>query len=69
MPEQKIVLTIDEDSAITAKTSGFKGESCLEALDKLMDLEGLVCSVKKTDEYNQQLVGKTSQIQSLKGRS
>ncbi len=69
MPEQKIVLTIDEDGAITAKTSGFKGESCLEALDELMDLEGLACRVKKTDEYHQQLVGKTSQIQSLKGRS
>lgn len=54
MPEQKIVITIDEEGAINAKTSGFKGESCLEALDELLDLEGSVTQLKKTDEYHQQ---------------
>ena len=54
MPEQKITLTIDEEGSITAKTSGFKGESCLEALDELLDLDGNVSSVKKTDEFHQQ---------------
>lgn len=69
MSEQKITLTIDDDGAITAKTSGFKGESCLEALDELLSLEGVVSSVKKTDEYYQQRTQKTNRVQSLKGKS
>lgn len=54
MPEQKIVITIDEEGGLTAKTSGYKGESCLEALDELLNLEGTVTSLKKTDEFHQQ---------------
>lgn len=69
MPEEKITLTIDEDGAITAKTSGFKGESCLEALDKLLNLEGVVSSVKKTDEYHQQQIRKVARVQSVKQSS
>ena len=69
MPEQKITLTIDEDGAITAKTSGFKGESCLDALDELLNLEGVVSSVKKTDEYHQQQIVKVARVQSVKGQS
>ena len=69
MPEQKITLTIDDDGAITAKTSGFKGESCLEALDELLSLEGVVSNVKKTDEYHQQQTKQTTRVQSLKGKS
>lgn len=53
MPEQRVIITIDEDGGFTAKTSGFKGESCLEALDELLDLEGVVSSMKKTDEFHQ----------------
>ncbi len=68
MPEQKITLTIDDDGAISAKTSGFKGESCLEALDELLDLEGVVSGVKKTDEYHQQQAQPASRVQSLKGK-
>lgn len=68
MPEQKITLTIDDDGAITAKTSGFKGESCLEALDELLNLEGVVSDVKKTDEYHQQQIQQTTRVQSLKGK-
>lgn len=68
MPEQKITLTIDEDGAISAKTSGFKGESCLEALDELLNLEGAVSSVKKTDEYHQQQTQQTTRAQSLRGK-
>ncbi|MBB1505395.1 DUF2997 domain-containing protein [Pseudoalteromonas sp. SG41-1] len=52
MPEQKIVITIDDDGVITAKTAGFKGESCLEALEDLLELNGVVGEVKKTDEYH-----------------
>lgn len=69
MPEQKITLTIDDDGVISAKTSGFKGDSCLEALDDLLNLEGVVSSVKKTDEYHQQQIQQTTKVQSLKGKS
>ena len=31
MPEQKIIVTIDSEGSLSAKTSGFKGEACLEA--------------------------------------
>ncbi|MDO6639736.1 DUF2997 domain-containing protein [Shewanella sp. 5_MG-2023] len=54
MPEQQITLTIDEEGAITAKTNGFKGEACLEALEEILgDTTGLI-QVKTTDEYHQQ---------------
>ncbi|MFV7667819.1 DUF2997 domain-containing protein [Shewanella algae] len=69
MPEQKITLTIDDDGAISAKTCGFKGESCLEALDKLLNLDGVVSNIKKTDEYHQQQTQQANRVQSLKGKS
>ena len=66
MPEQKIVITIDGEGGVTAKTSGFKGESCLEALDDLLDLNGVVCKVKKTDEYRQKQSVLQKQVQKMK---
>ncbi|MCJ8314623.1 MAG: DUF2997 domain-containing protein [Saccharospirillaceae bacterium] len=54
MPEQQITLTIDEEGAITAKTAGFKGKSCLEALEKLLGNTTDIIQVKTTDEYHQQ---------------
>lgn len=69
MPEQKIVLTIDDEGGIIAKTSGFKGESCLKALDELLKLEGVVSQIKKTDEYYQQEVKTIAHNQTLKGKS
>ncbi|MDO6683766.1 DUF2997 domain-containing protein [Oceanobacter sp. 5_MG-2023] len=69
MPEQKIVITIDDDGVIIAKTAGFKGESCLEALDDLLNLNGVVGEVKKTDEYHQLQAVKKTHIQTIKGRS
>lgn len=60
MPEQKITITIDDEGGITAKTSGFKGETCLGALEELLEIDGVVSSVKKTDEYHQsQLLNQT----------
>lgn len=56
MPEQRIVITIDEQGAITAKTSGFKGESCIDELEKVLAVDVSVASLKKTDEFHQQLV-------------
>jgi hypothetical protein len=40
--------------SLTAKTNGFKGEACLEALEEILgDTTGLI-QVKTTDEYHQQ---------------
>jgi len=53
MPEQRIVVNIDESGKISAETFGFKGEVCVDALEELLgdiaDLE----SITKTDEYYQ----------------
>ncbi len=65
MPEQRIVLTIDDDGGISAKTSGFKGESCLDALDALLELDGVVTDLKKTDEYHQKQVLNQSRVQKV----
>jgi hypothetical protein len=69
MPEQKIVIIIDDDGAITAKTAGFKGESCLSALDELLELNGAVGEVKKTDEYHQAQDVRKAHIHTIKKRS
>ena len=53
MPEQKVILTIDDQGKITAKTDGFKGEACLEAVESLLEQELNVVNIKKTDEYFQ----------------
>jgi len=53
MPEQQVILSIDEEGKITAKTHGFKGEACLDAVEELFDQELNIISVKKTDEYFQ----------------
>ena len=52
MPQQKITITIDEDGKIIAKTSGFKGEVCVEALQDIMGADELFMSFEKTDEFN-----------------
>ena len=36
MKEERIVVTIDADGAMTAKTSGIKGERCIEELEALL---------------------------------
>ena len=69
MPEQRIVITIDEEGGIEAKTSGFKGEACLEALNTLLELDGTVAQVKKTDEYHQKAErAQKRHIEQKKGR-
>ncbi|MGR5407622.1 DUF2997 domain-containing protein [Vibrio sp. PNB22_8_1] len=67
MPEQKVVITIDQDGAVSAKTSGFKGDTCLAALDELLDLDGAVTQVKKTDEYHQSQSQPQSRTQKIQG--
>lgn len=66
MPEQKITITIDDEGSITAKTSGFKGEACLDALDEILEMEGVVSNAKKTDEYYQQQSKNQTRIQTNK---
>lgn len=68
MAEQRITLTIDEQGSTTAKTQGFKGETCLEALEVLLDLEGNVTSLKKTDEFHQQVTAHSRMVLSQRGR-
>jgi len=55
MAEQKITLIIDEDDAISAKTQGFTGNACLDALDEIMDVQP-VTSIRTTDEFNHNVV-------------
>lgn len=68
MPEQRITLTIDEQGSITAKTSGFKGETCLEALEELLGKDMPLVDIKKTDEFHQSAQAKT-QVPITQGRS
>ncbi len=68
MPEQKVVVTIDDDGGLTAKTSGFKGETCMAALDELLSLDGVISHVKTTDEYHQEQVLKSRRTQQVKGK-
>ena len=52
MAEQKITLIIDEEGAVSAKTEGFKGETCLAALEQLLEEQPIATS-RTTDEFNQ----------------
>jgi hypothetical protein len=54
MPEQRIVITIDEEAVVTAKTEGFKGKACIEALNELLAIDNQISVFKKTDEFHQQ---------------
>ncbi len=58
MPEQRIVLTIDEEGAVTAKTDGFYGEACIEAVADILEEQVNIKLLKKTDDFN-----KTQSIQ------
>jgi len=66
MAEQQITITIDENGKIDASTSGIKGEMCLSELQELLDDLDNLQSVKKTDEYFQQVEIKNKNI--LKGK-
>ena len=67
MAEQTITITIDENGKINAETIGIKGEMCLNELQELLEEEGDLLSIKKTDEYFQQQIVKTqNKIQNKK---
>lgn len=62
MAEQRITIIIDENGKIDASTSGIKGEMCLSELQELLDDLDNLQSVKKTDEYFQQVKIKNKTI-------
>ena len=51
MAEQKITLIIDEEGTISAKTDGFQGEACIDALEELLDAM-TITQVRTTDDYH-----------------
>ena len=53
MPEQRIVVEIDENGKINAKTDGIKGEVCIAELQELLGEIADLESIDKTDEYSQ----------------
>ncbi len=55
MKEEKIIIDIDENGKILAKTEGMTGEMCMDELNNLMkDIADLGnASVKKTDDFYQ----------------
>jgi hypothetical protein len=55
MAEQKIVITIDENGSVHAKTDGFQGSDCLDALDELLELDGMVSDMKKPMNTNRKV--------------
>lgn len=54
MAEQTITITIDKNGKINAETLGIKGEMCINELQELLEDEGNLLSVKKSDEYYQE---------------
>jgi len=68
LAEQRITIEIDEEGKIIAKTSGFKGEACLEELQKLLDEEISPLSLKPTDDFYQKDTIISQQKQSIGGK-
>lgn len=62
MPEQRIVITIDDNGKINASTEGIKGEMCLDELQELLGSFEELQSVSKTDEFYQANELKTQNI-------
>ena len=54
MGEQRIIIEINPDGSIKAKTDGFKGETCMNALQELLGKDEFFCSVKPSDEFYQE---------------
>lgn len=67
MAEQRITIEIDEHGKLQAKTEGFRGETCINELEELLEGIAEITNVKKTDEYYQQIQKGTKNIQQTKG--
>jgi hypothetical protein len=70
MKEQRITVTIDADGKMSAKTSGLKGETCIEELEALLSELAELEDVEHTREYQEkepQSAQRNSNQQRLKG--
>ena len=54
MGEQRIIIEINPDGSIKAKTDGFRGETCMTALQELLGKDEFFSSVKPSDEFYQE---------------
>ena len=54
MKEERIVVVIDADGSMSAKTSGIKGARCIEELEQLLDQLAEVDDVEHTREFHEQ---------------
>lgn len=54
MGEQRIIIEINPDGSIKAKTDGFKGETCMTAIQELLGKDEFYSSVKPSDEFYQE---------------
>ncbi len=55
MAEERIVIEIRPDGSISAKTDGFKGELCMNALDELLGENETLTEIKPNDEFYQEV--------------
>lgn len=69
MKEERIVVTIDADGAMTAKTSGIKGERCIDELEALLSELAELDEIQHTREFKEKdaPVKQTSQQQQRLG--
>jgi len=65
MVEQRITIEIDNEGRITAKTLGFKGDACMEELQKLLDGVISPSEFRPTDDYYQRTATTTKQNQAM----
>ena len=70
MKEQRITVTIDAEGKMSAKTTGLKGETCIEELEALLSELAEIEDVKHTREYHEkdpQMRQQNSTQQRIKG--
>lgn len=53
MKEERIVVTIDANGTMTAKTTGIKGERCIEELETLLSELAELDEIQHTREFKE----------------
>lgn len=53
MKEERIVVTIDANGTMTAKTTGIKGERCIEELEALLSELAELDEIQHTREFKE----------------
>ena len=53
MKEQRIIVTIDAEGKMSAKTNGLKGKTCIEELEALLSELAELDDVHHTHEYRE----------------